>query len=362
MNSHPTYQSDKPGPTLIRYFLVVFFISIIFLGRILWPFWSILILSFLLTNLFKPVYSFLCRRLTEQVASILTCLLIVALVFIPLVFFTGSLAAEALNLYNWGRDSQVGLKLQTFIQESPLIALLQARLQEFGLDFKPTVVTDTLTYLAKVAGLFLYNQATSWAANIMQFLGMFFMMILVIFFLLIDQPRLMEYLIRLSPLPDDEDRLLIRKFEEIANAILKGNGICGLIQGVLGGGIYSIMGLNSPILWGCIMAVLAFLPIFGIGLVMIPTAIILVINGSIWEGIFLFCYYFSLSMSVEYLLKPKLVGKEVKMHTLLVLLAILGGLAVYGILGIIYGPLIVTAFLTLSDLYITKYEQHIVRG
>ena len=87
------------------------------------------------------------------------------------------------------------------------------------------------------------------------------------------------------------------------------------------------------------MAVLAFLPIFGIGLVMIPTAIILAINGRIGEGIFLFCYYFALSMSVEYLLKPKLVGRQVKMHTLLVLLAILGGLAVYGILGIIYGTM-----------------------
>jgi predicted PurR-regulated permease PerM len=359
MNSHPTYQSDKPSPPLVRYFLVVFLISALFLGRILWPFWSILILSFLLTNLFKPVYSFLCRWMPEKMASTLTCLLIVALVFIPIVFFTGSLAAEALNLYNWGRDSQVGFKLQTFIQESPLIAHLQERLQEFGLDFKPTLVTDTLTYLAKEAGLFLYNQATSWAANIMQFLGLFFMMILVIFFLLIDQPRLMAYLIRLSPLPDDEDRLLIRKFEEIANAILKGNGICGLIQGVLGGGIYSIMGLNSPILWGCIMAVLAFLPIFGIGLVMIPTAIFLAINGRTGEGLFLICYYLVLSMSVEYFLKPKLVGKQVRMHTLLVLLAILGGLAVYGILGIIYGPLIVTAFLTLSEIYITKYEQHL---
>ena len=67
-------------------------------------------------------------------------------------------------------------------------------------------------------------------------------------------------------------------------------------------------------------------------------------------------------MSVEYLLKPKLVGKEVKMHTLLVLLAILGGLAVYGILGIFYGPLIVTAFLTLSDLYLNKYEPHLEKN
>lgn len=354
--------SGKPSQALVRYFIVVFFISSLFLGRILWPFWSILILSFLLINLFLPVYTFLNRRMPDYAASILTCLLIVALVFIPLVFFTGSLAKEALNLYNWGRDSQVGLKLQTFIQESPFIFNLQQQLQEFGVDFKPSLVTDTLTYMAKTAGLFLYDQASSWAANIAQFLGMFFIMILVIYFLLIDLPKLKEYLIRLSPLPDDQDRLLIQKFEEIANAILKGNGICGLIQGILGGGIFSIMHLPSPILWGCVMAVLAFLPVFGIGLIMIPTAMILAINGQVGQGVFLFCYYFCLSMSVEYLLKPKLVGKEVKMHTLLVLLAILGGLAVYGILGIFYGPLIVTAFLTLSDLYLNKYEPHLERN
>ncbi|MGB5232734.1 MAG: AI-2E family transporter [Desulfoprunum sp.] len=345
----------------VRYFLAVFLISAFFLGRILWPFWSILVLSFLLTSMFRPVYAFLHRWLPVYAASILTCVLIVALVFVPLLFFTGSLAGEALNLYNWGRDAQVGLKLQTFLQESPLLVRLQQQLLEFGLEFKPTMVTDTLTYLAKEGGLFLYKQASAWAANIMQFLGLFFMMILVIFFLLIDLPRLIEYLIHLSPLPDDEDRLLLVKFEQIANAILIGNGICGLIQGILGGGIYSIMGLNSPILWGCIMAVLAFLPIFGIGLVMIPTAVILAINGRVGEGIFLFCYYFALSMSVEYLLKPKLVGRQVKMHTLLVLLAILGGLAVYGILGIIYGPIIVTAFLTLSDIYLNKYDQNIER-
>ncbi len=355
----PISEPNKPSLTLIRYFLAIFLISAILLGRLLWPFWSILVLSFLLTNLFRPVYAFLNRRISDPMASVLTCFLIVALVFIPLVFLVGSLAGEAMGLYNWGRDTQIGLKLQTFLQESPFTAHLQLRLQEFGLHFKPTMVTDALTYLAKEAGLFLYRQASSWAANIMQFIALFFMMILIIFFLLMDLPRLKEYLIRLSPLPDEEDLLLIRKFEEIAGAILKGNGICGLLQGILGGAVFTIMGLNSPILWGCIMAILAFLPIFGIGLVMIPTAIIIVAGGHIAKGIILFIYYLVLSLSVEYFLKPKLVGDQVKMHTLLVLLAILGGLAVYGILGIIYGPLIVTAFLTLSDIYLKNYEGHI---
>ncbi|MFN2354972.1 MAG: AI-2E family transporter [Desulfopila sp.] len=351
-----------PSPMGVKYFLIVFFVSIFFLGKILYPFWSILVLSFLLCNLFRPIYSLLQRKLLPSLSSALTCLLIIAIVFIPLLFFTLAITDEALGLYHWGRDSRVGLKLQLLIQDSAFIENMQQYLQEVGFDFKPTQVTDSLSYLAKIGGLFLYNQASSWAANILQFVILFCIMILVIFFLLIDQPRLVEFLIKLSPLPDDEDRLLLGKFEEIANAILKGNGICGIIQGVLGGAVFSLLGLNSPILWGGVMTILAFLPIFGIGLVMVPAAIILAVNDNIGQGIFLFIFYLVLSLSIEYLFKPKLVGNQVKMHTLLVFLSIIGGLNVYGILGIIYGPLIVTAFLTLSEIYLKKYDGYIQKN
>ncbi len=354
-------RSLQAKPVGLKYFLVVFLISIFFFGRVLWPFWSVLVLSFLLTNLFRPIYIFLNRKLPETLSSVLTCLLIIAIVFIPLVFFVLSLTDEALNLYNWGRDSRVGLRLQVFIQESPMILQFQEQLKEVGFEFNPSQISEWFSYLAKKGGLFLYNQASGWAANVLQFLFLFFIMILVIFFLLIDQPKLIDYMIKLSPLPEDENHILIEKFQEIANAILKGNGICGLIQGILGGSVFSILGLNSPLLWGSIMTVLAFLPIFGVGLVMIPTAIILVINDRTGAGIFLFTFYIILSFSMEYLVKPKMVGTQVEMHTLLVFLAIIGGLSVYGVLGIIYGPLIITAFLTLSEIYLKRYDGHAQR-
>ncbi len=340
-----------------KYFLLVFMVSIFFFGRILWPFWSILVLAFLLSNLFRPTYGFLSRRLPESLSSVLTCLLIIAIVIIPLVFFIFALTDEALNLYTWGRDSRVGLKLQIWLQESTLILQLQEQLQEVGFSFNPSQVTDSFSYLVKKGGLLLYNQASGWAANVMQFLFLFFIMIVIIFFLLIDQPKLIDYMMRLSPLPEDENNLLINRFHEIANAILKGNGICGLVQGILGGTVFSILGLNSPLLWGSVMAILAFLPIFGIGLVMIPTALYLIISDRMSAGIFLFIFYLILSFSIEYFVKPKMVGTQVKMHTLLVFLAIIGGLSVYGVLGIIYGPLIITAFLTLSDIYLRRYDQ-----
>lgn len=348
-----------PSPVGIKYFLLVFLISIFLFGRILWPFWSILILSFLLTNLFRPIYIFLSRKLPESASSVLTCLLIIAIVFIPLIYFILALTDEALNLYNWGRDSRVALRLQLFIQESPLILQLQEQLSELGFDFNPSQISDSFSYLAKKGGMLLYSQASAWAANTLQFLFLFFFMILIIFFLLIDQPKLIDYMIKISPLPEDENHILIEKFQEIANAILKGNGICGLIQGILGGAVFSILALNSPLLWGAIMAILAFLPIFGVGLVMVPTSLILLLSDRTGAGIFLFIFYIILSFSMEYLVKPKMVGTQVEMHTLLVFLSIIGGLSVYGVLGIIYGPLIITAFLTLSDIYLKRYEQYI---
>ncbi len=92
---------------------------------------------------------------------------------------------------------------------------------------------------------------------------------------------------------------------------------------------------------------------------MIPTALILMLSARMGEGIFLLVFYVVLSFGVDNVVKPKMVGTQVHMHTLLVFLSILGGMTVYGIMGIIYGPLIITAFLTLSDIYLKKYDHHI---
>jgi predicted PurR-regulated permease PerM len=177
-----------------------------------------------------------------------------------------------------------------------------------------------------------------------------------------DHERLIQYLLTLSPLPDDQERRLIRKFEEIAGAVLIGNGVCGLIQGVLGGLLFALFDLGAPVLWGGIMAVLAFLPIFGIGLVLIPTGLIHILTGSPGLGVFVLLFYLALSFSMEYLFKPEFVGRQVKMHTLLVFLSIMGGLSSFGFMGIIYGPLIITAFLTMADIYMTSYDKYIKAG
>jgi predicted PurR-regulated permease PerM len=194
-------------------------------------------------------------------------------------------------------------------------------------------------------------------ANIFNFVVNFFFMLLIVFYLLIDSQRLVSFIVGLSPLPDDQDEKLIQKFKDMAGAILIGNGLGGLIQGTLGGIVFAFFGFRSPFLWGVIMALLAFLPIVGVGAVFLPAALYLILQGRLAAGIFFIIFYVVLSGSIEYLFKPKLVGKRVQMHTLLVFLSIIGGLKLFGILGIIYGPLVVTAFLTLTDIYESSYQR-----
>jgi len=351
--------SNKPLNTMqAKYFTLVFLVSTILLGLILWPFWQLLILAFLLSGIFRPLYTWLKKWMSSWTASILTCGLIVVIVFVPLTFCIGALSTEALNLYHLGKDSNLPLKLQMFIQNNTLALEVQDLLKEYGINFHASDVTSMVSKLAGTVGLFIYNQASTWAANIMSFVLQFCILILVAYFLLIEMDRLILFLKKLSPLPASQDELLINKFMEISGAILIGNGLSGLFQGILSGILFALLGIKSPILWGSIMAVLAFLPIFGIGLVLLPTSVFLLANGHIGEAIITVIFYIILSFSVEYLIKPKLVGTQVKMHTLLVFLSIIGGMSVFGVLGIIYGPLIATAFLTLSDIYLKEYASN----
>ena len=104
------------------------------------------------------------------------------------------------------------------------------------------------------------------------------------------------------------------------------------------------------------MGFLAFLPILGIGIIMIPAAVILMLKSRIAAGVFVLVFYAVLSWGIEYVFKPKVVGDRVRMHPLIVFFAIIGGLKTYGILGIIYGPLVATLFLTLADIYFSSFQ------
>ena len=341
---------------ILWFFLALFLISCLLLGRLLWPFFSVIVLAIVITGVFNPVYRMLSRKLNSTLSSLITCVIIFFVLFIPVSIFVGILANEAYDLYLTAKGAVLSNPIKELLENSKIVDKINEILMNFGVNITGDELNKGVAEFGRAVGLFLYQQATSMTANIVNFVANFFFMLLIVFYLLIDNQRLVSFIVGLSPLPDDQDEKLIQKFKDMGGAILLGNGLGGLIQGTLGGIVFASFGFRSPFLWGVIMAVLAFLPIVGVGAVFLPAALYLILQGRLAAGIFFVVFYVLLSGGIEYLFKPKLVGKRVQMHTLLVFLSIIGGLKLFGILGIIYGPLVVTAFLTLTDIYESSYR------
>jgi len=350
---------------ILWFFLSLFLISILLLGWLLWPFVSVIVLGAVVTGLFTPVYQLIGRKMRPSFASLLTCLLIFVILFVPIVFSVTVVSSEAYDLYLMAKSAVLsdeirtlleGSRLSDMVAKNTLLSRASEYLAGFGIDLSGGEFQQAVADLAQKMYLWLFEQTRAIASNILKFFINFFFMLLVTYYLLIDGGRLISFFVDLSPLPQEQDEKLIQKFKDIAGAVLVGNGIGGVIQGILGGGVFALFGLSSPFLWGLVMAFLAFLPIVGIGLVLIPASIFLFLKGRIFAGIFFIVFYLLLSGGVEYILKPKFVGKRVHMHTLLVFLSIIGGLKLFGVIGIIYGPLVVTGFLTLTEIYYADYQ------
>ncbi len=350
-------QDRTSRDAILWFFLAIFLVSIFMLGRLLWPFVSIIVLASVVAGVFNPVYSFFNRKINSSCASFITCIFVFFILFVPISFFVSILSKEAYDLYLTAKSAVFSDQIRSLLESSRILERANLLLSNFKIEVTGEEFNKAVSQLGKTVGFFLYEQASSIVSNVLRLLVNFFLMLLVIYFLLIDGNKLVSFITDLSPLPAEQNEKLIQKFKDMAGAVLIGNGLGGLIQGVLGGIVFMLFGLKSPFLWGAIMALLAFLPIVGIGAVFIPAAIYLFLNGRIAASIFFVIFYIVLSSSIEYFFKPKLVGERVKMHALLVFFSIIGGLKLFGVLGIIYGPLVATAFLTLTDIYHLNYRR-----
>lgn len=344
---------------ILWFFLALFIVSILLIGWLFFPFFSIIVMAAVMTGIFNPVYRSLLNtdKVSPVFAALITCILIFFLVFIPLLFCGGILSKEAYNLYVAGKDIVASGQIDKLLEKSSLLDKVNLLLTNIHMELTVEDLNNAISELGKRIGLLLFDQAKAITANVLNFVINFFFMLMIVFFLLMDGQKLIAFLIDLSPLPQEEDEKLVQKFKDMTGAILMGNGLGGIIQGTAGGVIFALFGLNSPFLWGVLMAFLAFLPIVGVGVVFLPAALYLFLKGKIFSALFFVAFYALMSGGIEYVFKPKIVGDRVKMHTLLVFLAIIGGLKLFGILGIIYGPLIATGFLTLTDIYTSNYQR-----
>ncbi len=342
-----------------RFFIIFLLFSLALLLSLFWAYISAVVLALLISSVFFPLYSrvkYLFKN-REVAASLFMTLSILLVLFVPVSWFVTTLSNEALEFYNNTRESVSLEKIQQFLNSDTLWAQRIKKSGEMmGLDYDLKTLQTLTASIGKQVGLFIYDQGRAMASNLFSFLVHFFLMMLTIYFLFKDGFRLKEYISQLLPVPGDQIDKVVSTFQKMARAIFIGNGLSGAVQGVLGGCGFYVFGLPSPFLWGTVIGFMAFLPIIGASIVFIPAAAVLFIQGKIGLGFGFLIYNISYSSIIEYWIKPRLIGQEMQMNSLLVFIGIIGGIKLFGILGIIYGPLIITVFMTLAEIYRLEYQ------
>lgn len=310
------------------------------------------VIAFILVGLSRRPYEQLRQRLGNKpiTAAVIAAVFVGLVIVGPIIAFAYTIGLDASSAFG-------SLAALLSSSSNQLVDQVTAHLAHFGVPVSRRLV---LGMVSDMSGA-LQSVAVEWGGAILQnALAIFLHLIIVLilfFYTLVDGHRLRTFLVDLSPLPDDEDELLIQTFQKVSRGVVVGNGLGSAIQGLLGGLAMAVAGLPSAILWGGVMAFFAFLPLVGISVVVLPATVVLYFQGrpGVALAFFLFCSV--QGFIIENIVKTRLMGSAMRMHDVLVFLSILGGIASFGIIGLIYGPLIAMLFSTLSELYQRRYRR-----
>jgi predicted PurR-regulated permease PerM len=328
--------------------LVVIFISAVFLSMIR-SFLMAIFMAGIFSALAQPIYLCFVRwyRGRRHLASLTTLLLIILLVILPLGGLMGIITAQAIKV-----GQSVTPWVQRQISEPGAFneLLEDIPLYDRIIPYKETILRKVGEMVGGVSS-FLINSLSSATVGTVNLLFMIFVMLYTMFFFLIDGEKLLTKILYYLPLQDHDERRILEKFTSVTRATIKGTAVIGILQGGLAGCAFWVVGIPSSVFWGAIMAVLSIIPGIGTALVWGPAAVILAASGSIAKGAGLAIFCAIVVGSVDNLLRPILVGRDTQMHELMIFFGTLGGIVMFGIMGIIIGPIVAALFVTIWDIY-----------
>ena len=303
-------------------------------------FWAV-ILTILFHNTFKKLKIRLKGR--ENLAAALTLLFIVLIVIFPILFIGSSLVSESLFYYEKVSSGEIDLKgiIEDIRTSIPLnFELLES--YGFNLNKAKEGLNDLITNASQIAA----SQALVFTQNFFNFFLQFAVMLYVLFFFLRDGKQLIEGIIWVLPIGDEKERALIRRFESVARATVKGSLLVATLQGVIGGILFWAVGIPAAMLWGVVMIFLSLLPV-GSTIVWLPAAIILFFQGAVAKAVTVLLVGSLVIGLADNILRPRLVGQDTKLPDYLILITTLGGITWFGLSGFVIGPIIAALFISI---------------
>ncbi len=331
------------------YFLLFLIIASAFLAfSILRPFLIVLALAIIFATVLTPIYKILLVKLKgrEALATFVTMLLLVIFVLTPFIILSTQILQEAQSLFSILRTSVGQQQLVSFVNTAMGdVATYVPGLSEFTGDISQYLNKGLTLLLAHLGGIF---------AGVAGLIASFAIFLISLFYLLKDGHKLRQAVVRLSPLSDRDDNAVLDKLTVAINSVVRGGLLVAIIQGALTALGFLIFGVPNPFLWGSLAAVSALIPGIGTALVLVPAILFLFATAHTIAGVGLLVWGVLAVGTVDNILGPKLLGQGVKVHPLLILLSVLGGLAYFGPLGFLLGPLVMSFLVALLDVYFTR--------
>jgi predicted PurR-regulated permease PerM len=349
----------RRGATLERGFLLllVFLVTILFLWLVA-PFAGAILWGIIAAVLFTPLNRRFLRRMPGRptLAALATLLIIIALVIVPAMLLGAALVNEATSAYTRIRAGDIDLGRMFVQMETHLPGWAQRWLESVGLNdldgVRSRISQSFSSSFQTVA-----SQILSIGQSAFGFFLALGVMLYLTFFLLRDGDAVSARLERALPLPTGQRKALITTFVTVIRATIKGSLAVALLQGMIGGIAFWLLGIPSALLWGVAMGVFSLFPAVGTGLVWVPVSIYLLVTGSVWQGVVLALCGFLIISSVDNVVRPILVGRDARMPDYLVLISTLGGFEMMGFNGFVVGPVIAALFMAIWQIFTSAREQ-----
>jgi predicted PurR-regulated permease PerM len=322
------------------------------------PYIGAIVLAFVLSLLCFPVHQYIERKLPDRpnlVASI-SCLLLVVIILAPAALVFMAIVQQGIvftkQSYQWLSSGGAEQLLQHPVVQSALAKLNQLLPMD---NVSGEGIVQQLTEFASGFGKELLNLSTKLVGDVTGLVFSFILMLFMLFFLLRDHEKIVDKLHWIIPLSRSQEVALLNEANAVARSAVMGSFLTAVVQGIAGGFAMAVVGLPG-LFWGTMMAFASFIPAVGTALIWIPASLYLFLTGDWPWALFMAIWGAVVVGSIDNFLRPLLMKGSSGMNTLLIFLSLIGGIQLFGLIGVIYGPIIFALTLVLLKLYTIEFQ------
>jgi predicted PurR-regulated permease PerM len=350
MNSVPSSNATTSDrlTTLLSYGFLLLLIYLVF--RIYEPFLPALGWAAILVIFFYPMHHWMSQRFPAARAAALSTLAVTILLIVPAILLTSLFVREAVSISR-------GVQASLMQDHAPAIAKIWAWIAQHvpGLDPNADVLDMLQQAVQKQAG-FLAQRLGSVLKNIATFIFDLFVMIFALFYFFRDADEIIRGVHSFLPFDAEHRDAMIVQAGNLISASVTTSLIIAAIQGVLGGLGFVLVGLPTPLFWGVAMAFFSLVPVVGSGLIFVPAALWLGFTGHWGRALLLLVICAGVTTIVDNVLRPILLGGRTELSGLVIFISVVGGVAVFGMLGLVLGPILVATAASVLAVYINRPE------